>query len=114
MDPVQLEEGYWSAYDNFYRWSSIVRSSLQKPSLIQGLRHLAYSSGWKKFEGLWNLLIRTKHVAHALPILETVLSEFGRKANTRAKANGSLATGSLCSGEFAGAVRSEEDADLFS
>ena len=93
MSPGQLEAGYWSAYENFYRWTSILRSSLQKPSVIQRLRHLAYSAGWKKFEGLWSLIIRTKHVAHALPILETVLSEFGRKANMRVEATAAVSDG---------------------
>ena len=37
------------------------------------MRHLAHSAGWKKFEGLWNGLIRLKQVSHALPILERVL-----------------------------------------
>jgi radical SAM superfamily enzyme YgiQ (UPF0313 family) len=114
IDPDQLEEGYWSAYENFYRWSSMIKASLRKPSVIQALRHLAYASGWKKFEGLWNLVIRTKHVAQALPILETVLSEFGRKANMRVNATASLTTGSLCSGEFAVAAPVKGDANLLS
>ena len=41
------------------------------------LRYIRHSAGWKKFEGIWNLLIRTKQVAHALPILEGVLAGFG-------------------------------------
>ena len=45
------------------------------------VRHAAYAAGWKKFEGLWNLLIRTKQVAYALPTLEGVLSGFGILAN---------------------------------
>ena len=38
------------------------------------LRHLAYAAGWKKFEPLWNVLIRARQVLRALPLLESVLS----------------------------------------
>jgi hypothetical protein len=43
------------------------------------LRHLAYAGGWKKFEPLWDLLIRSKQVLHALPVLETILTGFGSR-----------------------------------
>lgn len=66
------------AYRDFYSWRNIVRGAATKPALVPGLRHAAYSAGWKKFERLWNLLIRTRHVASALPVLETVLTEFGK------------------------------------
>ncbi len=73
LTPGQLEAGYWHAYERFYRWSSILRSASNKETVRQAVRHAAYSAGWKKFEGLWNLLIRLKQVSHALPVLETVL-----------------------------------------
>ncbi|HEY8883906.1 MAG TPA: hypothetical protein VIO35_01235, partial [Chloroflexota bacterium] len=38
--------------------------------------------GWKKFEPLWDLLIRTKQVLHALPVLETILTGFGSRPST--------------------------------
>ena len=44
---------------------------------------MAYAGGWKKFEPLWDLLIRSKQVLHALPVLETILTGFGsRPAST--------------------------------
>jgi hypothetical protein len=43
-------------------------------SLPAKARHAAYSAGWKKFEGLWNVLIRGGQVTRALPVLEAVLS----------------------------------------
>ena len=53
-----------------------------KDGLRPRLRHLAYTGGWKKFEPLWDLLIRTKQVLHTLPVLETILTGFGsRPAN---------------------------------
>jgi hypothetical protein len=41
------------------------------------MRHLAYAGGWKKFEPLWDLAIRSRQVLHALPLLEAVLTDFG-------------------------------------
>jgi hypothetical protein len=43
------------------------------------LRHPAYAGGWKKFEPLWDLLIRSNQVLQALPVLETILSGLGSR-----------------------------------
>ena len=40
--------------------------------------HAAYAAGWKKFEPLWDWLIRARRVGRALPVLETVLEGFAR------------------------------------
>jgi len=77
MAPDVLEEGYWRAYDHFYRWGSILRSAKVKPTVVEQFRHVGYSAGWKKFEPLWDQVIRAKRVRHTLPILETILSGFG-------------------------------------
>lgn len=73
MSAETLETGYWRAYRDFYRWSSIVRGALAKGSWMARLRHLAYAGGWKKFETLWDLAIRLKRVGTFLPVLERVL-----------------------------------------
>jgi radical SAM superfamily enzyme YgiQ (UPF0313 family) len=75
----ELEAGYWRAYRDFYRWGSIWRGASSKTGLRPRLRHLAYAGGWKKFEPLWDLLIRSKQVLHALPVLETILTGFGSR-----------------------------------
>ncbi len=77
MSAEALEKGYWRAYRDFYRWGSILRGAWSKPTLSGGLRHAAYAAGWKKFEPLWDWIIRLKRVGGALPILEAVLSGFG-------------------------------------
>jgi radical SAM superfamily enzyme YgiQ (UPF0313 family) len=77
LSPQALESGYWRAYRNFYRWDSILRGACSKQEWGARLRHLAYAAGWKKFEFLWNFVIRTKQVASMLPVLEAVLEEFG-------------------------------------
>ena len=37
------------------------------------LRHIAYTGGWKKFDALWELVIRAKRVAALSPMLEALL-----------------------------------------
>jgi radical SAM superfamily enzyme YgiQ (UPF0313 family) len=74
LTPSELEAGYWRAYSDFYRWGSILRGALQKETLRGRLRHLAYAGGWKKFEPLWDVLIRSRQVLHALPLLEMILT----------------------------------------
>jgi radical SAM superfamily enzyme YgiQ (UPF0313 family) len=74
MTALELEEGYWRAYRNFYRWGSIFQGAMTKPELRGFIRHLAYAGGWKKFEPLWDAVIRLKRVAYFLPLLESVLN----------------------------------------
>ncbi len=78
MSPETLEAGYWQAYRDFYRWGSILNSAWTKESLGGKLRHLAYTGGWKKFEPVWDWVIRARRVTRCLPLLETVLAGSGR------------------------------------
>jgi radical SAM superfamily enzyme YgiQ (UPF0313 family) len=73
MTPEQLEEGYWRAYRDFYRWSSVAAGAMTKDSWAGRLRHFAYAAGWKKFERLWDVVLRMKRVADMRPLLEAVL-----------------------------------------
>jgi radical SAM superfamily enzyme YgiQ (UPF0313 family) len=79
MPAAALEAGYWRAYRDFYRWRSIARGASAHDTLTGGLRHFAYAAGWKKFEPLWDLVIRAKRAGMMLPALETILSEFGKR-----------------------------------
>jgi len=69
-----LETGYWGAYREFYKWKNIIRSSQAHETYPDRIRHIAYAGGWKKFESLWDWVIRAKRVASMLPALETVLA----------------------------------------
>src|SRR5690242_9327507 len=79
MSAEALEQGYHRAYRDFYRWRSIVRGAAAHDSVIAGVRHAAYAAGWKKFEPLWDWVIRARRVGTLLPVLEGILSEFGRR-----------------------------------
>jgi radical SAM superfamily enzyme YgiQ (UPF0313 family) len=77
MTPDQLEAGYSRAYRDFYRWPAIWRGAFAKPLVADRLRHLAYAGAWKKFEPLWDVLIRSGQLLRARPALEAVL--WGRR-----------------------------------
>ncbi|MGC5003358.1 B12-binding domain-containing radical SAM protein [Streptomyces sp. DT203] len=77
MTARQLEDGYWRAYRDFYRWSNIWRGAAAQPGTHERLRHLAYAGGWKKFEPAWDALIRSRNVVRAMPMLERTLAAFG-------------------------------------
>lgn len=71
----ELTLGYKWAYKEFYRWSNILDSSLQHDSYKHKLKHLFYTGGWKKFEPVWNFLIKTKNLNSMLPLLESILTK---------------------------------------
>ncbi len=78
LTPSQLEAGYHWAYQEFYRWKNILKGSATHETIKHQLKHFAYAGGWKKFEALWNFIIKTKNLGHMLPILEGVLSKVSR------------------------------------
>jgi radical SAM superfamily enzyme YgiQ (UPF0313 family) len=72
----QLEAGYHRAYDQFYSWTNLVRgarASAQLGDRGHGLRHLGYAAGWKRFEPVWNYVIKAGHLNRMRPMLETIL-----------------------------------------
>ena len=78
LTPDTLETGYWHAYREFYRWSSIFRGAWTQESWADRLRHVAYAGGWKKFESMWDFIIKAKRASSMLPVLESVLAAFGQ------------------------------------
>ena len=78
LAPAALKDGYDWAYEEFYRWSSIARASLSHGSLKHQAKHFFYASGWKKFEPLWNFVIRARQLRMMTPMLEAVLSKVTR------------------------------------
>ena len=74
LKPETLKAGYDWAYREFYRWSAIARASLHHGAVKHQLKHFFYASGWKKFEPLWDFLIRARLLSQMTPMLEAVLS----------------------------------------
>ena len=75
LTPAALKEGYDWAYREFYRWPSIVRGSLTHASMKHRAKHFFYAAGWKKFERLWDAVIRARELRKMTPVLEGVLSK---------------------------------------
>jgi radical SAM superfamily enzyme YgiQ (UPF0313 family) len=74
MSIETLEQGYRRAYRDFYRWRSIARGASAHDNLLDAARHFGYAAGWKKFERLWDWVIRARRVGAMLPALEMILS----------------------------------------
>src|SRR5687768_539112 len=71
----ELKKGYDWAYRSFYSWSNIYKASGQHDKLMNCVKHFAYAGGWKKFEPLWNFMIKTQGLNKMLPLLESILSQ---------------------------------------
>ena len=86
LSAERLKQGYDWAYGEFYRWSSIARASLFHGTLKHQAKHFFYAAGWKKFEPLWDLVIRARQLSRVTPLLETVLSGVTRQAASTSEA----------------------------
>ena len=74
LSPGELKRGYDWSYEEFYRWSNIIKASSAHGSFKHQLKHFFYSAGWKKFERAWDLAIRIKQLSQMRPLLEAVLA----------------------------------------
>ena len=54
---------------------SIARASMSHGTVKHQAKHFFYASGWKKFEPLWNFMIRARRLDCMTPLLEAVLSK---------------------------------------
>jgi len=78
LTPEALKAGYDRAYRDFYSWRNIAAGSLTHDSAKHRLKHFAYAAGWKKFEPLWDLVIKARRLGAMTPMLEAVLSRVSR------------------------------------
>jgi radical SAM superfamily enzyme YgiQ (UPF0313 family) len=83
LAPEELEDGYWRAYEKFYSWRSIFAGVATKPTFASSCRHFAYAVGWKKFEPLWDFMIRTRRIMNMRPLLERVLAGYSISENLK-------------------------------
>ncbi len=75
----ELENGYWWAYKEFYKWNNVIKASFSHDQFKHQMKHLFYTGGWKKFEGFWNLTINAGGLKTMLPLLELLLSKVDSK-----------------------------------
>jgi len=75
LSPAALKHGYDWAYREFYRWGAIAHGALSHDSVKHQAKHFFYAAGWKKFEPLWDLVIRARQLRAMTPILESVLAK---------------------------------------
>ncbi len=83
LTAVELEQGYHRAYQEFYSWTNILEASFKHDSIKHRLKHLFYMGGWKKFEPLWNFIIKTGMLNEMLPMLESILSKVEYRGDNR-------------------------------
>ena len=79
LNDIELKTGYDWAYQSFYSWRNIAKASLGYDNIKHSIKHFAYAGGWKKFEPLWNFIIKTEGLNRMLPLLETILSKVNKK-----------------------------------
>ena len=79
LSAEQLKKGYDWAYRSFYSWSNIFKASIQHEEYKHMIKHFAYAGGWKKFEPLWNFMIKTRGLNRMLPLLEAILSKVSHR-----------------------------------
>ncbi|HLZ86402.1 MAG TPA: radical SAM protein [Puia sp.] len=82
LSAAELKKGYDFAYRSFYSWSNIAKASLGHDHLKHAIKHFAYAGGWKKFEPVWNFMIKTQGLNKMLPLLEAILSKVKRQSTT--------------------------------
>jgi radical SAM superfamily enzyme YgiQ (UPF0313 family) len=83
LNEEELKAGYDWAYRSFYSWTNIAKASLQHDNLKHVIKHFAYAGGWKKFEPLWNFIIKTQGLNKMLPLLESILSKVNKGKATK-------------------------------
>lgn len=83
LNADELKAGYDWAYRSFYSWPNIAKASLHHENVKHAVKHFAYAGGWKKFEPLWNFMIKTQGLNKMLPLLETILSKVNAKTKAR-------------------------------
>ena len=91
LSPEALKAGYDRAYRDFYSWSNMAKGALSHGSAKHRLKHFAYAAGWKKFEPLWDIVIKTRRLGAMTPLLEGVLSKVTGKSEPISSAGGPAA-----------------------
>ena len=73
MSKDEIEKGYAWAYREFYKWKNIWQAARTHQSNAMKLKHFSYAGSWKKFEFVWDFIIRHDLLSATRPLLEKVL-----------------------------------------
>lgn len=87
LSPEALKAGYDRAYRDFYRWANIASGAASHGNLKHGAKHFFYAAGWKKFEPLWDAVIKARRLGIMTPLLEAVLSRITREQERSVEAS---------------------------
>ena len=79
LSPQSLKAGYDRAYGDFYGWRNIGRAAWSHELARHKVKHFMYAAGWKKFEPLWDAMIKARRLDLMTPLLEAVLSRVSRE-----------------------------------
>jgi radical SAM superfamily enzyme YgiQ (UPF0313 family) len=83
LTAAELKAGYDRAYRDFYGWRNIARAAAVHETAKHRAKHFFYAAGWKKFEPLWDLVIKARRLRAMTPLLEGILSRVSaRRAQT--------------------------------
>ena len=87
---------YFSRHHQSHAASAFYPGPFQEAAVLcmDGVGECATTSAWlgrgKKLEPLWDWVIRARRVNQLLPVLESVLAEFGQKASSAERAQADL------------------------
>lgn len=81
LSPQALKAGYERAYRDFYGWRNIARGALAHEGSKHRAKHFFYAAGWKKFEPLWDLVIKARRLDRMTPLLEAVLTQVSKRSS---------------------------------
>ncbi|CAN5253425.1 radical SAM protein [soil metagenome] len=82
LTPAALKAGYDRAYRDFYSWRNIALGAATHEAAKHRARHFFYAAGWKKFEPLWDVMIKARRLGAMTPLLEAVLSKVSAGGKT--------------------------------
>jgi radical SAM superfamily enzyme YgiQ (UPF0313 family) len=82
LTPAALRAGYDRAYRDFYGWRNIARAASTHDTIKHCAKHFFYATGWKKFEPLWDVVIKARRLRVMTPLLEAVLSRVSARDET--------------------------------
>ena len=82
LTPAALKAGYDRAYRDFYGWRNIARAASTHDTIKHCAKHFFYATGWKKFEPLWDAVIKARRLRVMTPLLEAVLSRVSARDET--------------------------------